>query len=49
MTTTCQFGWVRCMPLNRAWHSRNQEESISEEQWASFSRFPTDIDPVDGA
>ena len=32
--------------LNRAWHSRNQEQPISDEQWASFSRFPADIDPV---
>ena len=40
-----QLGQVYAQ-LNRAWHSRNQEQSILEEQWKSFSRFPTDIDPV---
>lgn len=29
--------------LNRAWHSRNQTEEISEEQWAEFSAFPKDV------
>ena len=32
--------------LNRAWHSRNQNAEISEEQWSSFSQFPNDLDPV---
>ena len=32
--------------LNRAWHARNQEEDISEEQWPVFSQFPKDIKPV---
>lgn len=32
--------------LNRAWHSRNHNEEISEEQWPVFSQFPKDIKPV---
>jgi hypothetical protein len=32
--------------LNRAWHSRNQDESISEDQWPLYSQFPKDINPV---
>lgn len=32
--------------LNRAWHSRNQASEITDQQWADFSRFPTDLDPV---
>jgi hypothetical protein len=32
--------------LNRAWHSRNQDEEISEKQWLVFSQFPKDIKPV---
>jgi len=32
--------------LNRAWHSRNQIEEISEDQWPVFSRFPEDLNPV---
>lgn len=32
--------------LNRAWHSRNQDEQITEEQWPVFSQFPKDINPV---
>ncbi len=32
--------------LNRVWHSRNQDEPISEEQWPLYSQFPKDIKPV---
>jgi hypothetical protein len=33
--------------LNRTWHRRNDPaDQISDENWAAFSRFPTDIDPV---
>ncbi|HKR62925.1 MAG TPA: hypothetical protein VJZ00_04270 [Thermoanaerobaculia bacterium] len=32
--------------LNRAWHSRDQNEEISEEQWPLFSQFPKDVEPV---
>ena len=32
--------------LNRAWHSRNQTSSITNEQWTPFSQFPTDLQPV---
>jgi hypothetical protein len=33
--------------LNRIWNRRNHPaDEISEEHWAMFSRFPTDIDPV---
>ena len=32
--------------LNRAWNSRNQNTEITEEQWAVFSQFPRDLDPV---
>jgi hypothetical protein len=32
--------------LNRAWHSRNQDHEISEEQWPRFSQFPKDVEPV---
>lgn len=32
--------------LNRAWHSRNQDAEITEEQWPVFSQFPKDIKPV---
>ncbi|MFA5982983.1 MAG: hypothetical protein WC782_03115 [Methylococcaceae bacterium] len=32
--------------LNRAWHSRNQVEEISREQWLLSSQFPKDINPV---
>ncbi|MCA9467706.1 MAG: hypothetical protein KC643_19980 [Nitrospira sp.] len=32
--------------LNRVWHSRNQDEQITEEQWPVFSQFPKDIKPV---
>ena len=32
--------------LNRAWHSRNQDGEITEEQWPVFSQFPKDIKPV---
>jgi len=32
--------------LNRAWHSRNQAEAISKEQWPQYSQFPSDMCPV---
>jgi hypothetical protein len=32
--------------LNRAWHSRNQHQSITREQWAAFSAYPRDLEPV---
>lgn len=32
--------------LNRAWHTRNQVEEVSAEQWAAFSQFPKDVKPV---
>ena len=32
--------------LNRAWHSRNEPTEISEQQWAAFSAFPKDLNPV---
>ena len=32
--------------LNRAWHSRNQDAEISEQQWPLFSAFPTDLQPI---
>lgn len=32
--------------LNRAWHSRNQEEGIGDEQWAPYSQFPKDLKPI---
>jgi hypothetical protein len=32
--------------LNRAWHSRNQETEITEDQWPAFSAFPKDVEPV---
>ena len=32
--------------LNRAWNSRDLKGQIGEEQWAIFSTFPKDLDPV---
>jgi hypothetical protein len=32
--------------LNRAWHVRSQDGEISTEQWAKFSAFPKDLEPV---
>jgi hypothetical protein len=32
--------------LNRAWHSRDQDDAITSEQWQEFSGFPTDLTPV---
>lgn len=32
--------------LNRSWHSRNQDQEISKEQWPVFSQFPKGINPV---
>ncbi|MEZ5478937.1 MAG: hypothetical protein R3E95_16100 [Thiolinea sp.] len=32
--------------LNRAWHSRNQNGEITEEQWPEYSQFPEDVNPV---
>jgi hypothetical protein len=32
--------------LNRSWHSRNQDDEISEAQWPGFSQFPKDVEPV---
>jgi hypothetical protein len=32
--------------LNRVWHSRNQSEELTEEQWKAYSQFPKDLKPV---
>ena len=32
--------------LNRAWHSRNHEAQITDDQWPKFSQFPIDVPPV---
>ena len=32
--------------LNRVWHSRNQPEEITDEQWPVYSQFPKDLEPV---
>lgn len=32
--------------LNRAWHLRNQSAELTDEQWAQFSAFPSDVTPV---
>ena len=32
--------------LNRCWHSRNLDEDIPVDQWAEYSRFPDDLEPV---
>lgn len=32
--------------LNRAWHSRDHTEEITQKDWAQISRFPTDVEPV---
>jgi hypothetical protein len=32
--------------LNRTWHARNQADSITDEQWNSYSEFPVDVPPV---
>jgi hypothetical protein len=32
--------------LNRVWHSRNQREEITDEQWPFFSQFPKDLEPI---
>ena len=32
--------------LNRAWHSRNQDGEITDEQWPVYNQFPEDVNPV---
>ena len=32
--------------LNRAWNSRNTREELTEEQWANFRKYPTDLEPL---
>ncbi len=32
--------------LNRAWHSRDLTSQITDDQWSSYSQFPTDLEPV---
>lgn len=39
------LGHVYAHP-NRAWHSRHHQEEILAGEWAAFSRFPKDLEPV---
>lgn len=32
--------------MNRAWHTRNLEREIADEEWESASAFPVDLQPV---
>jgi hypothetical protein len=32
--------------LNRAWHSKNETNQISDENWPKYTEFPTDVRPV---
>ncbi|MCM2273682.1 MAG: hypothetical protein NDI75_02625 [Candidatus Didemnitutus sp.] len=32
--------------LNRAWHSRDLHDEVSEQDWERLSRFPEDVTPV---
>ena len=31
--------------LNRAWNARELTHELSQEEWARFSRFPSDLEP----
>lgn len=32
--------------LNRAWHYRNADDGLSDDQWHEASQFPGDLDPI---
>jgi hypothetical protein len=32
--------------LNRAWYRRQLERDITENEWATASQFPNDLDPI---
>ena len=32
--------------LNRAWNTRHLKQQIPKEQWAEYSGFPNDLEPV---
>jgi hypothetical protein len=32
--------------LNRAWHRRNLNRDLSDEEWTNASKFPKDLEPI---